>query len=140
MRYDYYIRRKKYQIGLLENEIRYLTNKQRFVQAVINEELQLMNMPEDMLIEELKLAEYDEEPNCGGYDYLLRMQVRTFTAEKVAQLDKDIDNLSQKLETLQDTTEEQIWLNELDEFEKKYSLWLKDMGNRVPKKKGKSKK
>jgi DNA topoisomerase-2 len=140
VRYDYYIRRKKYQIGLLENEIRYLTNKQRFVQAVINEELQLMNMPEDMLIEELKSAEYDEEPNCGGYDYLLRMQVRTFTAEKVAQLDKDIDNLSQKLETLQDTTEEQIWLNELDEFEKKYSLWLKDMGNRVPKKKGKSKK
>ena len=66
--------------------------------------------------------------------------MRTFTAEKVAQLDKDIDNLSQKLETLQDTTEEQIWLNELDEFEKKYSLWLKDMGNRVPKKKGKSKK
>ncbi len=140
VRYEFYVKRKAYQILLLENEIRYLTNKQRFVQAVINEELIIMNVPETDILEQLESEEYDQEPKCGGYDYLLRMQVRTFTTEKVKQLETEINNLDQKLKTLKATSEEQIWRNELDEFEKKYLLWLKDMDGRVPKKKGKSKK
>jgi hypothetical protein len=32
------------------------------------------------------------------------------------------------------TSAEKMWLNDLDEFEKQYSKWMKDMSKRVPKK------
>ena len=65
---------------------------------------------------------------------LLRLQVRSFTANKVKQLKNDIESHKKKLSNLKKTTPEKMWLNELDEFEKQYDKWLKDMAKRVPKK------
>ena len=140
VRYEFYVKRKAYQVKNIEDEIQHLQNKERFVKAVINEELLIMNVPEETIIEQLTNENYDEEPKSGGYDYLLRMQVRTFTLDKVEQLEKDISNLQDKLNTLKTTTEKQIWIQELDELEKHYTPWITMMANRVPKKKAKSKK
>jgi DNA topoisomerase-2 len=140
VRYEFYVKRKAYQVKNIEDEIQHLQNKERFVKAVINEEILIMNVPEETIIEQLTNENYDEEPKSGGYDYLLRMQVRTFTLDKVEQLEKDISNLQDKLNTLKTTTEKQIWIQELDELEKHYTPWITMMANRVPKKKAKSKK
>jgi len=134
VRLEYYVKRKKHQVDTLEKEIRHMGNKERFVQEVIDNNLDIMNVPEDVLIAELKERKYDEEPEQGGYDYLLRLQVRTFTADKVKQLKNDIASNKKKLDTLNKTTPENMWLNDLDEFEKQYNKWLKDMASRVPKK------
>ena len=134
VRLEYYVKRKKHQVGTLEKEIRHMGNKERFVQEVIDNTLDIMNVPEDVLIDELKNRGYDEEPDQGGYDYLLRLQVRTFTADKVKQLKNDIASSKKKLDTLKKTTPEKMWLSDLDEFEKQYDKWLKDMAKRVPKK------
>ena len=139
VRYDFYVKRKKYQIKTLENEIRHLGNKERFIQEVIDKKLIIMNVPEEQVLDELKKREYDEEPKSGGYDYLLRLQVRTFTADKIKQLKNDIESAQTKLDTLKATSETKLWLNELAEFEKKYMSWIKDMESRVSKK-AKSKK
>ena len=134
VRLEYYVKRKKHQVDTLEKEIRHMGNKERFVQEVIDNTLDIMNVPEDVLIAELKKREYDEEPDQGGYDYLLRLQVRTFTADKVKQLKNDIASSKKKLDTLKKTTPEKMWLNDLDDFEKQYDKWMKDMAGRVPKK------
>jgi DNA topoisomerase-2 len=139
VRYDFYVKRKKYQIKNLENEIRHLGNKERFIQEVIDKKLTIMNVPEEQVLDELKKRKYDEEPKTGGYDYLLRLQVRTFTADKIKQLKNDIESSQTKLDILRATSESKLWLNELGEFEKKYMSWLKDMEGRVSKK-AKSKK
>jgi DNA topoisomerase-2 len=134
VRLEYYIKRKKYQINNLEKEISHLGNKERFIQEVIDNSLDIMNVDEDDVIQELKNRKYDEDPEQGGFDYLLRLQVRSFTANKVKQLKNDIESHKKKLSNLKKTTPEKMWLNELDEFEKQYDKWLKDMAKRVPKK------
>jgi DNA topoisomerase-2 len=134
VRLEYYVKRKKHQVDTLEKEIKHMGNKERFVLDVIDNTLDIMNVPEDVVIAELKKREYDEEPEQGGYDYLLRLQVRTFTADKVKQLKNDITSSKKKLDALNKTTPEKMWLNDLDEFEKQYDKWMKDMAGRVPKK------
>lgn len=132
LRYVYYVKRKAYQVKKLETEVAYLTNKERFVSEVIQNVLEIMNIREDELVETLKRTGYDENPRCdndseGGYEYLLRMQVRTFTHEKVKQLEKDIQASKKALKALRDTSEKQMWNTDLDMLEKAYKSWEKDM-------------
>lgn len=135
VRLEFYEKRKKYQIENLEKEIRHISNKERFILDVINEHIIIMKQEEHSIIKCLEEKEYLKEND--SYDYLLRLQVRTFTKEKVEQLHKELLALKQKLEILKNTTVSNIWLTELAEFEKAYSEWLKDMEKRKPKNKKK---
>jgi len=87
-----------------------------------------MNVEEKLIIKTLVEREYDEDPKKsddeGGYDYLLRLPVRSFTKEKVNQLQEDILSNKKILESIQKTTEKEMWLKEIDEFEKEYDKWL----------------
>jgi DNA topoisomerase-2 len=134
VRYNYYIKRKAYQIKTWEQELRHLSNKERFIREVISEELIVMNEEESIILHNLEKREYDQEPGQGGWDYLLRMQVRTFTADKVKQINKDIESIQTKLDILNSTEPGDIWLRELEEFDKHYEKWIKDMNQRVAKK------
>ena len=93
-----------------------------------------MNETEDVINNTLKERKYDEEPEVGGYDYLLRLQIRTFTLDKIIQLKNDIKNISIKIDKLKSTEPQNIWLYELDEFEKHYDKWIINMSKRSTKK------
>uniref|UniRef100_A0A6C0H2X4 DNA topoisomerase (ATP-hydrolyzing) n=1 Tax=viral metagenome TaxID=1070528 RepID=A0A6C0H2X4_9ZZZZ len=131
VRFEYYVKRKRYQIDALEKEIRYLGNKERFVSEVVSKTINIMNEEESDIIAVLKKKNFDEDPKKaegeGGYDYLLRMQVRTFTADKIKELNKDIACLKEKLEGLRAKTEKNIWIEELDHFENAYKRWLQEI-------------
>ena len=129
MRYEYYIKRKKYIINNLEKELRFIGNKARFIQEVVEKKLNIMNVDEELVVKELEKRGYDKENKKGegGYNYLLTMQVRTFTANKIKQLKNDLESSKKKLEYAKSTTEKQMWLNELKEFETEYQKWLKIM-------------
>ena len=49
---------------------------------------------------------------------------------EILALKNNIENLKTQLETLIGTEEKTLWVNELDEFEKHYTKWLKDMEKR----------
>jgi len=134
VRLDFYIKRKIYQLKKLEFEIKHLSNKERFIQEVIDKTLLIMNETEDVINNTLKERKYDEEPEVGGYDYLLRLQIRTFTLDKIIQLKNDIKNISIKIDKLKSTEPQNIWLDELDEFEKHYDKWIINMSKRSTKK------
>ena len=133
VRLDLYNKRKQYQIDMIKKELRYLGNKERFITEVINDELVIMKKKEETVIEELMTRNYDKDEN-NSYDYLLRLQIRTFTVEKIEQLNNDIKSLQVKLDILLLTSPEKIWLQELEDLEKHYDLWLKDINNRTGKK------
>ena len=129
IRLNYYIKRKQQQIELLKIEICFLKNKERFVKEVIEEKINIMNEKEENIINQLKESNYDKNPKKENseeedYEYLLRMQVRTFSQEKVNQLHKDINNLEEKLRQLLKTKEKNIWKKELKEFENVYDKWI----------------
>jgi DNA topoisomerase II len=123
VRYEFYTKRKVHQINVSEKYINHLRNKIKFLDAVVNKNLDIMNIKENEMIskmEEMKLEKEDD-----SYEYLLRLQVRTFTNEKLSALRVEIKNNEDKLSILKDTTEKKMWINELEEFEKHYSKFLK---------------
>ena len=78
----------------------------------------------------------DEETN-GGYDYLLRLQFRSITEEKINKLKNDIASKIKSKNELDKTSEKEMWISDLDDFEKAYVKWLKDIEKEVVKSKNK---
>jgi len=153
VRYLYYGKRKKYQIAALEAELKHMNNKRRFIKEVSEDKIKVMNEKEVDIIRVLKEAGYDEVTKAttetdqevtNGYDYLLRLHVRTFTKEKVDELTKEISAITSKLNNLKSTTEKQLWLDDLAEFERQYEKFIAEMDKQSVKKaaakKGKAKK
>ena len=140
VRLEYYIKRKKHQIKALEQRLRVLGNKERFITEVIKKTIPVMEQDEHDTIAQLEKRKYDKDPQDETYNYLLRLPIRTFTTDKVKELKRDISGIEKDLSTLQKTKVEKIWLRELKELEKEYGKWLKVMEKRVPKKAKKSRK
>ena len=138
MRYSYYEKRKKHIIVSLEKELKFLGNKERFITEIVNKKLNVMNVDEDVLIAELEKKGYDkfnktedvnddESDTKNGYNYLLKLPVRTLTANQIQKIKNDILSLKTKLKNTINTTEKNMWLNELKEFEIEYEKWLKNI-------------
>lgn len=153
IRFSYYIKRKAKQLKDLEREIKMLGNKKRFLQEVrdgaiklfeelkggkkqsrktadIVAELEEKGYDKDEDVDEDKGGDDEEEHDekkarfGHGYEYLLRMQISSITAEKIEKLVNDIANHEQEHEKLSAITEKELWIRDLDEFEEAYLKWL----------------
>lgn len=134
VRFDYYIKRKEYQIKILEQELRFLGNKERFITEVVEGTLEVRNIAEEALVSELETRGYDKNPKkeeaedggsgSQGYEYLLRLHIRTLTAEKVREIKNDLISTKKRLEALNATSEQTVWLEELNELEIAYKKWI----------------
>jgi DNA topoisomerase-2 len=138
IRYELYCKRKRHQISDIEAEIRLLSNKERFIREVMIKSLNIMNVSENEIIRELEKRKYDKvskltieegdsDETNGGYEYLLRLQVRTFTTEKINKLNDDIKMKNQELKILKETSEKSMWIKDLVEFTEKYQEFLSTM-------------
>ena len=123
VRYDYYIKRKEYILKDLKLQLKTLENKARFLKEVMNDELVIFKRNEEDISTEMQTKGYDKEEDT--YDYLLRLPVRSFTKQKIENLENDIKNTKTEIKTIQNTTEKQMWINDLDTFTKAYTQWLK---------------
>ena len=110
IRFEYYIKRKKYILDNLNHEIKFLGNKKRFLEEVMSGDVKLFDdsgktrksKKTARLIADLESRGYDKEINekvddenennddenetQNGYDYLLRLQFRSITEEKIDKL------------------------------------------------------
>lgn len=152
IRFAYYVKRKARQLKELEREIKMLGNKKRFLQEVRDGVIKLFeelkggkkqSRKTSDIVEELEEKGYDKDNNQEdedekkeeeddekktksghGYEYLLRLQISSITAEKIEKLVNDIANREQEHENLSATTEKELWIRDLDEFEDAYLKWL----------------
>ena len=134
IRYIYYQKRKVQSVQKIKNELQILGNKERFITLVVKGEFKILNVAEDEVVEELEVQEFDRDPVSGDYDYLLKIPIRNFTENKIHGLQNDIQSIKEKLKTVSETSEYTTWLEELQELENKYKIWLDDEKNRVMKK------
>merc|ERR1712110_236930 len=63
------------------------------------------------------ISEEEAEDSQASYDYLLGMPLWNLTKEKVEQLKKEQEERTQELNILLETTKEQMWGTDLDDFE-----------------------
>jgi DNA topoisomerase-2 len=127
VRYEFYVKRKEHNIKSLRHELEIVNNKMRFLKEVMEESLIIKDIDEDILIKEMSKRGYykydksSEEENKGSYSYLLNMNIRSFTKQKLDNLQKEIDKLDNQLEIMLKITPNQMWMNELNEFEIEYN-------------------
>ena len=57
---------------------------------------------------------YDE--NTNNYDYLIKISLNLFTEEELEKLEKQIEKLSKEYDDLENSSIEDIWLNECDKL------------------------
>jgi hypothetical protein len=88
----------------------------------------------------MEKRKYDKKEGCGDsedsltcYDYLLKMEMQSMTMNKIKNLNNDIESKLKRIEYIKSISENQMWLNDIEEFEKEYLIWMKDNEGRTKK-------
>ena len=68
----------------------------------------------------------DKEDDQKSYSYLTGITIFALTEEERKKLEDEYAKKLDEFETYKNTTIQQIWLNELNEFEEAYKKWLLD--------------
>lgn len=132
MRYEYYIKRKTYQLKQLRTELKYLDNKRKFLQEVMDGSIVVFKRKKQQIENDLEQHKYEKDTRSGSegnYNYLSKLPLWIFTQEELDELEKTWKKLRQDIRTLENTSEKDIWLRELKEFEDMYKVMLTDLEN-----------
>jgi DNA topoisomerase II len=132
VRYDYYVKRRAYIIGDLEFQLTILRNKMRFLREVMSGSLVIQEVDEEKLKKEMEARNYykndkndkngdDDESGLKSYGYLLNMNIRSFTRQKVETLQQEITKLESAFKTATNTSPSQMWRNDLGDFQREYT-------------------
>ena len=120
VRLDYYIKRKAYQVVALEKEACVLSNKARFISELLEDTLDLRKKKTAEVSAILKARNYATIDEDADYKYLVRLPMDSVTAENVEKIMAERDRKNGDLATLKQTTEPQLWLNELAVLREEY--------------------
>jgi len=120
VRYVFYVKRKAYMIDELQQMRVVLQSKLRFLTEVIHGTLVIQNVPEETIVMTLQQSGYLMVDGDTSYSYLLGMHIRSFSKQKVEEIQHHIQRYERELQMIQDTTESQLWMNDLAEFKKEY--------------------
>jgi DNA topoisomerase II len=156
VRYEYYVKRKKWQLEGLKLKIKLLENKKRFLEEIrdgiivlfVDNAKKKESKKTSVLVEELTNRKYDKNIEEGGkkekeesdeegdekdeksfkgkhgFEYLLNLKISNITAEKINKLKNEIKSSIESKDELEKTSEKQIWLSELKDFEDQYKKYL----------------
>jgi DNA topoisomerase-2 len=127
VRYDLYVKRKAYQLSNLDNELKILESKMRFIQSVMNDEIVIYKRKKIDIIRDLlkheyiqvtsgKIIEYKNDDTITSYDYLIKMSLYLFTEDEIEKLEKQINDLQNEYHELEKTSVEEIWISECDKL------------------------
>ena len=118
VRIKYYHKRKEYLINELEKTIVILFNKVKYIENILNGTIDLRNKTHeeiDQMLENTGIFRHND-----SYDYLTNLSFKSVSKENVEKLNNDYHKKTQELKIIKEKSIEQIWLEELNEFEKSY--------------------
>ena len=114
VRINLYETRRAYQIKTLNEKLPYHKNVVRFIRDQIQDEPKVV-LKKKTLDECNKILGEHEYPHIdGSYEYIMRLPVSAFTAEKVAKHEKDMEDLLAEIARLEATNAEKLWLADLE--------------------------
>ena len=116
-RLGFYDKRKKYLLDKIEDEMKVLSNRAKFIKAIIENKLEVKNVKKDVIIKNIDTLNIDKID--GGYDYLLRMPIWSLTKELYDKLKEDFKTKEQEREKLLKLSPKDMYLEDLQELKKK---------------------
>jgi DNA topoisomerase-2 len=125
---DYYVKRlelysvrKEHMIYAITRDLLLLSNKSRYIQEVLDGTIDLRKMKREDVIHMFSKKGYNKIDNVDtDYKYLTKMPMDSVTEENVSKLLKEHRKKEKELETIQNTTPEEMWLTELTTLEEEY--------------------
>ena len=107
--------RKAHQLKTLESELPYHKNVMRFIEDQISDEpdVDLRRKSEEECLHILAGNGYDLIGD--SYDYILKLPVRSFTAEQIAKHKKTLESLYAQIVLLRGKTSADLWMEDLQQ-------------------------
>ena len=118
-RFELYVLRKKVMTEQLKEDLKYMQNKLRFLTEVMDDKLNINRKSEEVVNEMLTKELYDKKD--GAYDYLLNMSLRSFTKQKVENIEKNCKDLTNELKELEKLSAYDLWENDIELFLENYN-------------------
>uniref|UniRef100_A0A6C0EI32 DNA topoisomerase (ATP-hydrolyzing) n=1 Tax=viral metagenome TaxID=1070528 RepID=A0A6C0EI32_9ZZZZ len=136
-RHELYVKRKEYILNKLNKELNIIKYKVLFINEIISNTLDIRGKKKSIILTMLEEKSYPKLTNklddaMINYDYLFKMDLYKLTEEEIDLLTKQRDMKLLEVSTLEETTIEQLWSSEINDFK---ALYEKDLKNYVLKKK-----
>lgn len=112
IRLMYYEKRKNYQIETIKKELSLITLKIKFIEMILDNKLVVFRKKKQEIIEQLNNFNFSKIDN--SFDYLLTMQIYSFTTEKLEEMKKQMNNKKLELDELQKKTITDLWIDDLN--------------------------
>ena len=106
-----YKRRYSHLVSVMEKEASIMKAKARFINDVIEKRIKVFREAEDRIVKQLTDKKYPKID--GTYDYLTSMPVKTFSKEKIADIESKLNSKMRDLRALKKKTEKDLWLEDL---------------------------
>ena len=117
IRLKYYGIRKKYLIQKYTEELKLNVSRYLWCKGIVEDTIKVRNVKKDDIIKQLdkieKIIKQDD-----SYNYLLNMSISSITKEKMVDLKEKVGELKNLIIELKATSEKDMWLKDLDEFQK----------------------
>jgi DNA topoisomerase-2 len=117
-RLNYYHKRKEFLLDRMNKDLKLLSNRGRFIKAILDEKLKINNVPKVEIVKGIELLGLDLIE--GNYDYLLRMPIYSLTQELFEKLKADFTAKKTEIKKLEETDPKDMYLDDLDELKKKF--------------------
>lgn len=122
IRLGYYQKRKDYLINEYNFDIIILENKIKFITEIIQKKLIIHNKDDDIIINDMENHNYYKFDN--SYDYLLNMPLRSMTLNKLNSFKNKLETLYNNLNILISKSIETLYEDDLDDFEEEYKKFI----------------
>jgi len=126
IRLEYYEDRKDNMIEALERDLLILSNKAKYIQAVLDGSIDLRKKKKQEIIDMLQDKDYDTIDNDDEFKYLVRMPMDSVSEENVDKLLNEHNAKQDELDRIKATTIQQMWISELDILEHEYKEYQKE--------------
>lgn len=114
----YYHKRKDFMLDKLNHELKVLSNRGRFIKAILDEKIKINNVAKQQIIEQIEQVGLEKIDD--SYDYLLRMPIYSLTKELFDKLKEDFKLKKEEIEKLKATDPKDMYLLDLSDLKKKF--------------------
>lgn len=114
VRLGLYETRRQHQLTTLRNELPYHTNVVRFLTDQISDNPTIVLARKTQAECDAQFAGQSYTPIDGDYEYLLKLPVRSFTAEQIAKHEAQLTTLRAEIARLETLAPAEMWLTELN--------------------------
>jgi len=118
VRYQMYEKRKQYMLQLYESDYKVARERVRFINLLRSKTIVIENISRDVILEQLTLHGFESTIHHS----LMNTHLWDLTKEHITKLEKIETNAREKYERCEATSCKDMWLEDLDVFEKEYRL------------------